>query len=202
MSRAFTLIGLLLSLNLLAGPEVRADAEKKIVFKEDIVYGRVDGAGLLADVAHPEGEGPFPVILSVHGGRWARESKTTASTIKVREWAGFGFFAMSIDYRLLGCTPAPDCYQAVLCAVRWLHAHANRYPIDTRRIFLIGQSAGGHLVSLVATLGEGSFKKTGGWETQPHDVRGVISVAAPYDLNRLDWGAAWAPPGEDAVVAR
>src|SRR5262245_16062073 len=42
----------------------------KIVFKEDVVYGRVQGAGLLADIAYPEGKGPFPVILSVHGGRW------------------------------------------------------------------------------------------------------------------------------------
>ena len=132
------------------------ESETKTIFKEDVVYGRVQGAGLLADLAYAEGKGPFPVILSVHGGRWFRESKTTHSAIKVRQWAGLGFFAMSIDYRLIGCTPAPACYQDVLCAIRWLHAHAGRYPIDARRIFLIGQSAGGHLVSLAATLGPGS----------------------------------------------
>src|SRR2546430_8554230 len=87
--------------------EKGADKEAKIVFKEDVVYGRVQGAGLLADIAYPEGAGPFPVILSVHGGRWFRESKSTHSAIKVRQWATYGFFAMSIDYRLIGCSPAP-----------------------------------------------------------------------------------------------
>jgi acetyl esterase/lipase len=90
----------------------------------------------------------------------------------------------------------------VLCAIRWLHAHAREYPTDTRRIFLLGQSAGGHLVSLAATLGEGPFKRTGGWEDQQHDFRGVISVSAPYDLNKLDWGNGWTPPGAEPVAAR
>ena len=174
----------------------------KINVQEDVVYGRTQGAGLLADIAYPEGNGPFPVILSVHGGRWFRESKTTHSAINVRQWAGFGFFAMSIDYRLIGCTPAPACYQDTLCAIRWLHAHADKYPIDRRRLFLIGQSAGGHLVSLAATLGEGPFKRTGGWEDRPHDFRGVISVSAPYELTKLDWGNGWTPAGQDPVAAR
>ena len=174
----------------------------KINVQEDVVYGRTQGAGLLADIAYPEGNGPYPVILSVHGGRWFRESKTTHSAINVRQWAGFGFFAMSIDYRLIGCTPAPACYQDTLCAIRWLHAHADKYPIDRRRLFLIGQSAGGHLVSLAATLGEGPFKRTGGWEDRPHDFRGVISVSAPYELTKLDWGNGWTPAGQDPVAAR
>ena len=174
----------------------------KINVQEDVVYGRVQGAGLLADIAYPEGKGPYPVILSVHGGRWFRESKTTHSAINVRQWAGFGFFAMSIDYRLIGCTPAPACYQDTLCAIRWLHAHADKYPIDRRRLFLIGQSAGGHLVSLAATLGEGPFQRTGGWEDRPHDFRGVISVSAPYELTKLDWGNGWTPAGQDPVAAR
>jgi acetyl esterase len=179
-----------------------ADKEGKIIMLEDVVYGRVQGAGLLADIAYPDGKGPFPVILSVHGGRWFRESKTTHSAIKVRQWAEFGFFAMSIDYRLIGCAPAPACYQDVLCAIRWLHAHAGKYPIDTRRIFLIGQSAGGHLVSLAATLGDGPFKRTGGWEDRPHDFRAAICVSAPYELTKLDWGNGWTPPGEDPLAAR
>src|SRR5262249_24909452 len=74
---------------------VAGDKEMKIIVQEDVVYGRVQGAVLLADLAYPEGKGPFPVILSVHGGRWFRESKSTHSAIKVRQWAGFGFFAMS-----------------------------------------------------------------------------------------------------------
>lgn len=179
-----------------------AYSEDTVTVQEDVLYGRVLGAGLLADIGVPPGDGPFPAILSVHGGRWAAGSKTDASTIKVGQWAEMGFFAMSIDYRLNSCTPAPACYQDMLCALRWVHAHAEQYHIDRQRIFLIGQSAGGHLVSLAATLGDGPYKKTGGWEDQPSDFCAAISVAAPYELVSLDWGVNWTPTGVDPEAAR
>jgi acetyl esterase/lipase len=173
------------------------------VFREDVVYGRVHGAGLLADIAYPESKERLPAIISVHGGRWVGGHKKDASTIKVEQWAGFGFFAMSIDYRLKGTTPAPACYQDVQCAIRYVHAHADMFNIDTQKIFLIGQSAGGHMVSLAATLGDGPYPRTGGWEKASNDFRAAISVAAAYDLESLDWGVAlWTPPGVDPAAAR
>jgi acetyl esterase len=174
----------------------------KIVYQEDVVYGRIHGAGLLADVAYPQSKKKLPAIISVHGGRWVGGHKRDGSTIKVEQWAGFGFYAMSIDYRLKNCSPAPACYQDFQCAIRYVHAHAEQYNIDTRRIFLIGQSAGGHLVSLAATLGDGPFPRTGGWETASNDFRAAISVAAAYDLPTLDWGALWTPPGIAPDAAR
>lgn len=170
-------------------------ADKKIVSKEDVVYGRIHGAGLLADIAYPESKEKLPAIISVHGGRWVGGHKKDASTIKVDQWAGFGFFAMSIDYRLKGTTPAPACYQDFQCAIRYVHAHAEQYNIDTQRIFVIGQSAGGHMTALAATLGDGPFPRTGGWEKASNDFRAAISIASAFDLPTLDWGPLWAPPG-------
>ncbi len=63
-------------------------------------------------------------------------------------------------------------------------------------------SAGGHLVSLAATLGDGRFPRTGGWEDQPNTITGAISVSGAYDLRRLDWGSGWMPPGEPWDAAR
>ncbi|MCH2212450.1 MAG: alpha/beta hydrolase [Fuerstiella sp.] len=174
----------------------------EIVVREDIVYGRVHGAGLLADVAYPVVDEPLPAIISVHGGRWYGGHKKDASTIVVRQWAEFGFFAMSIDYRLVRASPAPACYQDLQCAIRYVHAHADELNVDRERIFLIGQSAGGHMVSLAATLGDGPFERTGGWEEARNDVRAVISVAANYELTTLSWGDIWNPSEGDAVEAR
>lgn len=168
----------------------------------DIVYGKVLGAGLLADIASPDGGGPFPAILSVHGGRWIRATRNPGTSIDVRQWADLGFFAMDIDYRLVTGAPAPACYQDMQCAIRWVHAHAEKYRIDTNRIFLIGMSCGGHMVALAATLGEGKFTRTGGWEDQPASFCAAISSAGAYDLIKLDWGAAWMPLGEDWDTAR
>jgi acetyl esterase/lipase len=193
---------------LLLAPASRAAqpdaAQPKVIAKQDVLYGRVQGAGLLADIAYPEGKGPFPAIISVHGGRWVASSKTDAGegAINVAQWAGFGFFAMSIDYRLAGCSAPPACYQDLLCAIRWVHAHAAEYQIDPQRVFLIGMSAGGHLVSLAATLGEGKFPRTGGWDKQPMAIRGVISLSAPYELEKLSWGNLWAPGSAEGLAAR
>jgi len=185
--------------------EARAEdavPEGDVVVHEDLVYGRVHGAGLLADVAYPKSEKPTPANISVHGGRWRGGHKRDGSTIVVRQWAGFGFFAMSIDYRLVGCTPAPACYQDVQCAIRYVNSHAKEYNIDPHRVFLMGQSAGGHMVSLAATLGDGPFPRTGGWEDASNDFRAAISVAANYELTTLSWGDIWTPASGDPMEAR
>jgi len=179
-----------------------AEAPLKIVHRDDVVYGQVQGAGLLADIAWPESKTKLPVIISVHGGRWKGGHKRDASTIKVDQWAGFGFFAMSVDYRLVGCSPAPACYQDFQCAIRYVHAHAEQLNVDTNRIFLIGQSAGGHLVSLAATIGDGPWPRTGGWEKVGNNFRAAISVAACYELPTLSWGNIWTPAGQDPDKAR
>jgi predicted amidohydrolase YtcJ/acetyl esterase/lipase len=173
-----------------------------VTSKQDVIYGRVEGSALLADIAYPTAGDRLPAIISVHGGRWRAGNRTDASSIKVAQWAGFGFFAMSIDYRLVGGSPAPASYLDTLCAIRWVHAHAQEYKIDPERVYLVGQSAGGQLVSLAATLGDGPFKRSGGWETARGDVRAVISVAGPYELNSLSWGNLWTPVGEDVGAAR
>ena len=61
---------------------------------------------------------------------------------------------------------------------------------------------GGHLASLAATLGEGRFPRTGGWDEYPATFRAAICVSGAYDIVSLDWGAGWAPPGEPFPDAR
>lgn len=185
-----------------AAPAAARQASAPIVTRTDVVYGRVEGSALLANLAWPDGPGPRPAIVSVHGGRWRAGHRTDASSIKVQQWAEFGFFAMSIDYRLVGGSPAPAPYIDLRCAIRWLHAHAGDYGVDPERIYLIGQSAGGHMVSLAATLGDGPYAKTGGWSDARSDVRAVVSVAAAYDLPSLSWGNLWTPVGGNVDEAR
>ena len=170
-----------------------AQPSAPVVTRTDVIYGRVEGAALLANIAYPDGPALKPAIISVHGGRWRAGNRADASSIKVTQWAEFGYFAMSIDYRLVGGSPAPAPYLDMLTAIRWLHAHADEYRIDPARVYLIGQSAGGQMVSLFATAGEAGFPRVGGWEKARTDVRAVISVAATYELNSLSWGNLWTP---------
>lgn len=177
-------------------------AAAPVVTRTDLVYGRVEGSALLANLAYPDGPGPRPALISVHGGRWRAGNRTDASSIKVQQWAEYGFVAMSIDYRLVGGSPAPAAYLDLRCAIRWMHAHAADYGVDPERVYLIGQSAGGQMVSLAATLGDGAYPKVGGWDGARSDVRAVVSVAAAYDLPTLSWGNLWTPVSGDVEEAR
>src|SRR5262245_9974347 len=188
-----TFVGSIATAAILPARAVAGQPSAPVVTRTDVIYGRVEGSALLANLAYPDGPGLRPALLSVHGGRWRAGNRTDASSIKVQQWAEFGFFAMSIDYRLVGGSPAPAAYLDTRCAIRWLHAHAADYGVDPGRIYLIGQSAGGHLVSLAATLGDGPYPKAGGWSESSSEIRGAISVAGPYELNTLSWGNLWTP---------
>lgn len=192
---------LLLALQILTIKAVLA--QTPVTIEEDVIFSRVAGSAVLADIAYPVAGEELPVIMYVHGGRWrAGARKNYRTGLDVAQWAGMGYFAMTIDYRLVGATPAPAPYQDVQTAIRWVHAHADAYGIDRERIYLIGDSSGGHLVSLVATLGEGPYERVGGWEDERSDVAAVISSAGPYDLNTLDWGNLWTPLEGEVEEAR
>jgi len=181
---------------------VAAQGTGEIKVEEDLIYCFVDGAALLADIAYPANATGVPAILYVHGGRWRAGSRTAASGLNVRDWAEEGYFAMTISFRLVGSTPAPAPQQDLMCAVRWIHSHAERYGIDTDRIFLSGWSSGGHQVTLAATLGDEGYPRTGGWEDADSHVRAVMSISAPYELSTLSWGDFWSPLEGDQEEAR
>lgn len=187
---------------LLAARSAGAQSTRGITVEEGLVYGVDQGSALLADVGYPSGTALKPAIIYVHGGSWRGGSRNGNGSLDVAQWAGFGFFAMTIDYRLVLATPAPAPYQDLLTAIRWVHAHAAAYGIDPDRVYLIGNSAGGHLVSLAATLGDGPFPRTGGWDTARSDVRAVIAVSGAYDVNTLSWGDLWTPQSGDPEDAR
>ncbi|MGD1097091.1 MAG: alpha/beta hydrolase [Bryobacteraceae bacterium] len=188
---------LLIASILIAGASFAADAAR-IVSKKDLIYGVVEGSGLLADLAWPEGKTKLPVVLIVHGGRWRAGSKNDANYTKQAVFAAAGFFAMNIDYRLINATPAPACYQDLFTAIRWLHAHAAEYQLDADRIYLIGNSSGGHEVALAATLGPGPYPRAGGWDNADTGIAGAIAFSGAYDLNGISWGNLWAPLAGDA----
>jgi len=120
----------------------------------NIEYGKAGNQALLLDANVPDGTGPFPVVIAVHGGGWSRGDKTGngdfVPALKALTVNQFTWF--SIDYRLAPTNHWPDCFDDVQTAIRWAKAHAAEYKGDPNRIALLGYSAGGHLVCLAATL--------------------------------------------------
>ncbi len=127
--------------------------------KQDIEYGVAGGESLKLDVFVPDGAGPFPVAILVHGGGWSRGDKhrvPAGDAADIAPWfaplsrAKFAWF--SINYRLAPKHRWPACLDDVQTAIRWVKAHAAEYKGDPNRIALFGHSAGGHLVCQAAVL--------------------------------------------------
>ena len=127
--------------------------------RKDIEYGRADGESLRLDASVPEGRGPFPVALLVHGGGWSGGDKSGSdrpgNSADITPWFGeltqAGFTWFSINYRLAPQHRWPACLDDVRTAIRWVKANAAAYKGDSGRIVLFGHSAGGQLVCLAAT---------------------------------------------------
>ncbi len=127
--------------------------------KRDVEYGRAGGERLLLDVSVPEGAGPFPVAILVHGGGWRKGDKggsdQPGNGADITPWFGpltqANYVWFSINYRLAPQHRWPACFEDLQAAVRWVKAHAAEYKGDPKRIALFGHSAGGHLVTLLAT---------------------------------------------------
>lgn len=116
----------------------------------DVPYGPLDDE--LMDIYLPnEGEGPFPVLLAIHGGGWREGDKDYLEVHSAFKAVQMGFAVASIRYRLIPKHPHPAQIHDVKAAIRFLRANAAEYNLDPNRIAAFGGSAGGHLAALAGT---------------------------------------------------
>jgi acetyl esterase/lipase len=161
-----------------------------------IEFARPHGAApLLLDLYLPNhvpsGAG-FPAVVHFHGGGWRTgERSSLGPTVDgfglspIEQLVDAGFVVASADYRLSTVATFPAQLVDAKAAVRWLRAHAAEYHVDPDRIYAWGDSAGGHLASLVGlTAGAPEFRT----HQEENDDDGVTAVAAwypPTDLARM-----------------
>ena len=115
---------------------------------EDMEYLRHGDTALTLRLFRPDGDGPFPTVVDLHGGAWCKND-LTACFPRDEVLAEAGLAAATLDFR-----HADDGYPTSLIdinyAVRWLKAHARDLSLDADRFGLSGQSSGGHLAMLAA----------------------------------------------------
>jgi acetyl esterase/lipase len=118
----------------------------------DIAYAALSPSQTL-DLYLPEGPGPFPLVINIHGGGFAMGSKAMLDAPIAEALVAKGIAVASIDYRLSGEARFPAAIEDTKAAVRFLRANAATYRLDPERFLAFGQSAGGNLASLVGTTG-------------------------------------------------
>ena len=107
------------------------------------------GRPLLARIYQPQGKGPFPVVLDLHGGAWQRKDRKAEEPMD-RAIASSGVLVVAIDMTLSGEAPYPACIQDASYGVRWLKSRAAEWNGDASTLGLYGSSSGGHVAELLA----------------------------------------------------
>jgi acetyl esterase/lipase len=96
---------------------------------------------------------PQPTLIFFHGGGWVQGSKEV-SVMSVIPWLEMGWNVVNVEYRMGKVALAPAAVEDAQCALRYVVAQAKTYGVDTNRIVVSGESAGGHLALTTGMIPE------------------------------------------------
>jgi len=134
----------------------------------------------------------LPLLIWVGGG--AFRGSTPLRRIPELTWFAMqGFVVASIQYRVSDQQIFPAQIQDVKAAIRFLRAHAEQYGIDSERVALAGDSAGGHLVTLSGLSTGVTEFNNGEWAGYSDEVKAVISWYGAGDISTASRDATGLP---------
>lgn len=115
----------------------------------DIEFRRTPARTLLARIYQPQGPGPFPALLDLHGGAW-NDKDRLANAPMDDALAASGILVVAIDMTLATEAPYPASVQDANYGIRWLKAKAAQWNGDPATVGALGSSSGGHIAELCA----------------------------------------------------
>lgn len=114
----------------------------------DVEFRRTPARTLMARVYQPQGAGPFPTLLDLHGGAW-NDKDRLANAPMDEALAASGILVVAIDLTLAPEAPYPASVQDANYGVRWLKAKAGKWNGDPSTVGALGSSSGGHVAELL-----------------------------------------------------
>jgi acetyl esterase len=116
---------------------------------EDVEYVRHGDTPQLARLYRPQGSGPFPIMVELHGGAWCRQDRLADKLIH-ESLARSGVIVASLDFRQPPAAPYPASFQDIHYGIRWLKSRAAELGSRPDMIGSMGNSSGGHQAMLLA----------------------------------------------------
>ncbi|MBZ2185063.1 MAG: alpha/beta hydrolase [Bryobacter sp.] len=159
----------------------------------DIEFARPGGVALTLDASIPDGPGPHPAVIIVHGGGFIRGDKQTYVPPLFPPLSAAGFAWFSINYRLAPQHQFPAPIEDLKAAMDFVLRNAKQYRVDPKRIAIAGESAGGTIVAYYGATAKGrlrpraviDFYGVSDWEFH-RDMLGQLSENALSWLGKAD----------------
>ena len=154
----------------------------------DLHYATFSGAQKLDIYLPEEGDGPFPVVLHIHGGAFAFGDKRDIHLMPYLQGLQREYAVVSVNYRLSGEAIFPAGLQDLKASIRWLRANQECYHLDGNRIAACGGSAGGNYAAMLCltpdkselddiSLGNSEYSCT---------VQAAVDMFGPTDFLKMD----------------
>lgn len=158
--------------------DLSAEAYDRFAVRRDLAYG--DRPAEKLDLFLPDGPGPHPLMIFIHGGYWRAMDKN------VHAFPALGFVPAGIALASINYTLAPEAdmdeiVRECRAAVAWCWRNAADLGIDPGRIHVSGHSAGGHLTAMIMATDWPAFAAG-----LPADfVRTGCPISGLYDLEPI-----------------
>jgi len=152
-------------------------ARKSIKNELDVAYGPAPAEKL--DIYYPDRAGPHPVLLYFHGGGWRARSKVERAFLAT-PLTQAGVMLVNAGYTLLPVQTMDELVGQCRRAVAWVAGHIAAHGGDPKRLFIAGESAGGHLVAELAA----TDWTAAGFDPAP-PVKGALAISGIYDLEPI-----------------
>jgi len=144
-----------------------------------------------------EGDGPFPVIVSIMGSAWFRNNNKEGAYNRGKPLQDRGFAIAAVNHRSSRNANFPAQINDIKAVVRFIRGNADMYQLDTRFIGITGNSSGGHLSAMMGTTGGVDFYTIGATTLsiegdlgnitdQDSGVDAVVDWYGPTDFQVMD----------------
>ncbi|MEL6305725.1 MAG: alpha/beta hydrolase [Bacteroidota bacterium] len=138
------------------------------------------------DIFVPEGKGPFPAVLLIHGGGFKSGDKKAEYGLATQLVAK-DYVAVCVNYRLSGEAVFPAAVHDVKSAIRFIKGNAKKYAVNANKIATWGSSAGGNLSAMMGTSSGDDFLdgKVGQFQNQSTQIQACVDWFGPIDFSKM-----------------
>lgn len=162
-----------------------------ISIASNITYKQIDSLQLQLDVYYPAeklGKEPWdkvsgeqrPTLIYFHGGGWISGDRTSRF-LGLLPYLQKNWCVVNVDYRMLQETNLIGCLNDCIEAINWVQDHASAYNMDPDRIYLSGESAGGHLALLAGLVQDTQIGNTP-VQKRKSNIQGIINWYGIADM--------------------